>query len=310
MTPSPTLSAKRRWQLLEPPTGPVHMVLDTDTYNEIDDQFALAYALLSPERITVDAIYAAPYHNDRSEGPADGMEKSYDEILRLLERLHRPSDGFVFKGSTSWMTSPTTPIASAVVDDLIVRARQQSDGPLYVGAIGAITNIASAILTAPDILEKIVVVWLGGQPANWHHTREFNLSQDLHASRVLFDSGVALVRVPCINVAEHIKTTQVELDRFMRGRSPLGDYLYDTYSGYFDDHYAISKEIWDLGPVAWLVNPGWTDSVLLPSPILTMENTWSHDPHRHLGRELIGVRRDPIFADLFRKMEHFAAISQ
>ena len=30
------------------PEGRLDMVLDTDTYNEVDDQFALAYSLLSP----------------------------------------------------------------------------------------------------------------------------------------------------------------------------------------------------------------------------------------------------------------------
>ena len=54
---------------LEPPRGKVKMVLDTDTYNEVDDQFALAYSLLSPEKLEVLAVYAAPYFNDRSSGP-------------------------------------------------------------------------------------------------------------------------------------------------------------------------------------------------------------------------------------------------
>ena len=54
---------------LQPPKGKVDMVLDTDTYNEVDDQFALSYALLSPEKLNVQAIYAAPFYNDRSGGP-------------------------------------------------------------------------------------------------------------------------------------------------------------------------------------------------------------------------------------------------
>ena len=86
---------------LRPPTGPVRMVLDTDTYNEIDDQFAVVYALRSPEKLTVEALYAAPFTNDRSTGPGDGMEKSYDEIVRLLDRLHLSADGFVYRGSTA-----------------------------------------------------------------------------------------------------------------------------------------------------------------------------------------------------------------
>ena len=47
---------------LAPPTGPVSMVLDTDTYNEIDDQFAVVYGMLSPY-LNIEAIYAAPFFN-------------------------------------------------------------------------------------------------------------------------------------------------------------------------------------------------------------------------------------------------------
>ena len=73
---------------LKPPEAVVRVVLDTDTANEIDDQFAIAWALLSPDRISVEAIYAAPFFADwhpGSDSPAEGMEKSYDEILRVLD---------------------------------------------------------------------------------------------------------------------------------------------------------------------------------------------------------------------------------
>ena len=69
---------------LEKPQGKIDVILDTDTYNEIDDQFALSYMVKSPEKLNVKAIYAAPFFNEKSTGPADGMEKSYEEILRLL----------------------------------------------------------------------------------------------------------------------------------------------------------------------------------------------------------------------------------
>jgi inosine-uridine nucleoside N-ribohydrolase len=304
---STPLSAARRLELLEPPAGRVRIVLDTDTYNEIDDQFALVYALLSPERIDCQAIYAAPFHNKRSSGPEDGMLRSYEEIGRVLDRLGRATGGLVHKGSSAWLPAPDQPVPSAATDDLIARAKAEGDGPLYVVAIGAITNVASALLAAPEIAERIVVVWLGGQPLGWHHTREFNLSQDLYAARVLFDSGVPLVRVPCINVAEHLRTTQAEMERFVKGRGAIGDYLFEIYSGYYDQHYARSKEIWDIGPIAWLVEPSWVETTLVHSPILTAEQTWSHDSQRHMIRDARIVRRDPIFADLFRKLEQFQA---
>jgi purine nucleosidase len=298
----PILSDEERVRLLAPPPGPVTLVLDTDTYNEIDDQFALVYALLSPERLTVEAIYAAPFHNSRSSGPADGMEKSYAEIGRLLERLAIAPAGPVQRGATAWLPDPATPAMSAAAEDLIARARTPREGPLYVVAIGAITNVASALLAAPDIIGRIVVVWLGGQPAYWRHTREFNLSQDQHAARVVFDSGVALVHVPCLKVAQELRTTQAELERFVKGRGAIGDYLFQIFSDYTPDHFARSKEIWDLGAVAYLVNPHWADSALSHSPILTTEQTWSHDPQRHLIRAIGGFDRDAIFGDLFRKL--------
>ena len=68
-------------KLLLPPNGRVDAVIDTDTYNEIDDQFALAYMLFSEERIHTCALYAAPFHNSRSVSAKDGMEKSYAEIM-------------------------------------------------------------------------------------------------------------------------------------------------------------------------------------------------------------------------------------
>jgi purine nucleosidase len=298
----PMLSPSRRLGLLEPPAGPVRMVLDTDTYNEIDDQFALVYALLSPERIACEAVYAAPFHNKRSTGPEDGMLKSYDEILRVFERLGRPHDGLVFHGSPRWLPATDQPIPSPAADDLVARARGGGDGPLYVVAIGAITNVASAILAAPEIIERIVVVWLGGHPISWHTAREFNLTQDLLAARLIFDCGVPLVHVPCRNVTEHLRTTQAEIERFVKGRGPVGDYLHEIYSAYYDDHFARSKELWDVGPIAWLVNPNWMPTAIIHSPILTSEQTWSHDPGRHPIRAAFAVNRDQIFGDLFRKI--------
>jgi len=261
------------------------------------------YALLSGDRLAVEAIYAAPFHNSRSDGPEQGMLKSYDEILRVLERLGRSGLDDVFHGSAAWLPDSGEPVRSPAADDLVARAMTEGAGPLYVVAIGAITNVAAAILQAPEIIGRIVVVWLGGNPTYWRHTSEFNLNQDMRASRLIFDCGVPLVHVPCINVTEHLKTTQAEMAQFVKGRGAIGDYLFDIFSAYYEDHYARSKEIWDLGPLAWLVNPDWIESALIQSPILSSERTWSFDPHRHLIREVYRVNRDAIFRDLFLKLE-------
>ena len=65
------------------------------------------------------------------------MEKSYEEILRLLERLHMDAEGFVYRGSTDYLSRGKPPQRSAAVDDLIRRAvAAPDDDPLYVVAIG------------------------------------------------------------------------------------------------------------------------------------------------------------------------------
>jgi purine nucleosidase len=288
-----------------PPDGAVRVVLDTDTDNEIDDQFAVVYALLSPERIRLEALYAAPYHNGSSIGPEEGMLRSYDELQRLLDRLPEHRSMPVRHGSRGWLPGPADPVPSPAADDLIDRARA-SDETLYVVAIGAVTNVASALLREPSIADRVVVVWLGGNPHTWHQAVEFNVEQDMYAAHVLFDSGVPLVHVPCRNVTEHLRTTQAEIERYVRGSGAIGDYLADIYAGYYPDHFARSKEIWDVGAVAWLVDPAWVPTAVVHSPVLTSEGTWSHDPRRHLIREALGVDRDPVFADLFGKLRRRA----
>jgi inosine-uridine nucleoside N-ribohydrolase len=286
---------------MAPPTAPIRMVLDTDTYNEIDDQFALAYALLSPERLAVEAIYAAPFHNERSCGPEDGMEKSHDEILRLLSRLGVTPEGFVFKGSRTWLPAADKPTPSEAAEDLIRRSRQ-GDGLLYVVAIGAITNVASALLMDPTLGERIVLVWLGGHAIHWPDTNEFNLMQDLHASRVAMDGRVPLVRLPCAGIVDHLHTTLPEIMHHCRGRGAIGDYLADIYADFYPG-YARSKVIWDIAAVAWLVNPAWVPTVLRHSPIPEDSLRWSFDDRRPIIREAVEVNRDAILGDLFRKLE-------
>ena len=74
------MTNEQRIKNLEVPTHPVDVVMDTDAYNEIDDQFAIAYLLSCKRKLTTKAFYAAPFDNENSTGPADGMEKSYEEI--------------------------------------------------------------------------------------------------------------------------------------------------------------------------------------------------------------------------------------
>lgn len=298
----PKLNTALLMDRLTLPQGKINMVLDTDTFNEVDDQFAVVYALRSRDRLNVDALYAAPFFNELSSGPGDGMEKSYEEIHRVLDRMHeKVPEGFVLRGSTRYLESLDTPCHSAAVSDLISRAMEATE-PLYVVAIGAITNIASAMLLEPRIIEKIVVVWLGGHALYWPHTQEFNLQQDVLAARVVFDSGVPLVMLPCNNVVSHLTTTVAELEKHVDGKSDIGTYLTGKVRACGRENVAGSRVIWDVSTIAYLNNPAWVPTNLVHSPILTDQVTWSTDQSRHVIRVATHVDRDLIMTDLFMKI--------
>lgn len=287
---------------LAPAKHIAHMVLDTDTYNEVDDQFALAYGLLATDCVSLDAVYAAPFHNNRSVGPEDGMLKSYDEIHRVIERIKTVPKDFVFHGSRQWLKDADGPVDSPAARDLIDKALKSVDEPLYVLSIGAPTNVASAILMEPEIIKHIVLVWLGGHPHEWPQTREFNLFQDLASSQVLFNSGVPMVQIPCVNVAEHLRVSLPFLHEYLQGKSAIGDYLTDIVDHYTNDPFCWSKVIWDISTVAWMVNHTWFATKLVPAPTLNADFTYSQNYTRHLMRVATHLNRDAIFRDLFTRM--------
>ena len=303
----PEIAETERVRLLTPPTGKTEVVLDTDTYNEIDDQFALTHALLSPERIELLAVYAAPFLNDRSVSPIDGMEKSYAEIQRILKLCRRPDEAFAFRGSTEFLSVTNQPVVSPAAEDLIKKALQPRDKPLYVLTIGAPTNVSSAILMEPAIIRNIVVVWLGGSGLDWLYADGFNLDQDMIATRVLLDSGVPLVHLAMEPVTSHIVTTVPEVEHSLRGRNALANYLADIFKDEVSDRPGFSKVLWDLAATSYGINPKWVPTTLTHSPLLTdtTPKRWATDPRRHLIRDAKFCDRSEIFQDLFAKVTAF-----
>ena len=230
------------------------------------------------------------------------------KILRLLDFLNVPADGFVYRGSRAFLSDKETPVPSDAATDMIERALTASpEEPLYVVAVGAITNVASAILMEPEIIKHIVIVWLGGNPLYWPHTREFNLMQDLQSAQVVLDCGVPFVWLPARGVVSHLHTTVAEMERYVQGRGKVGDYLVQIFKDYSSDHFAWSKVIWDISATAYLINPPWVPTEIVHSPILTEAVTWSFDNSRHLMRVASSVNRDAIFRDLFEKLQHHTA---
>ena len=292
---------------LQKPLGPVDAVIDTDAYNEIDDQYALAFLIKSPEKLRLKGIYAAPFYNQNSSSPADGMEKSYQEILKVLHLMGRDDlTGLVQRGSPAYLPSETEPVDSPTARVLAELALGYSpEKPLYVIAIGAITNAASALLMKPEIRDRIVIVWLGGNALHWPDNQEFNCSQDVAAARVIFGSGAALVQLPCMGVVSAFTASGPELEFWLRGKNPLCDYLVDyTAASALKDGGLPNwtRVIWDVTAVGWLLDGDFMLDRLEPAPIPQYDHHYSIDPRRHFYSYVYHINRDKLYEVLFKKL--------
>lgn len=302
---------------LQFPEGPIDVVLDTDTYNEIDDQYAIAYLLKCAPKLNLKALYAAPFSHPGKKvmTPKEGMDLSYKEIFNILHLCGRDDlKDIVFSGSEAYLEDETSPVDSPAARDLVKKAMQYTaEKPLYVIAIGAISNVASALLYEPKIAERVVIVWLGGHSFDWPHTKEFNMVQDIAGARVLYNSGAPIIVLPCMGVVSAFSTSEPELRTHLYGKNSLCDYLVDITCEevkmmnklYGVEDKTWTRAIWDVTAVAWLMSEDFMNSRLEPAPLPAYDGTYSFDATRHPVRYVYHINRDKLMRDLFEKLTSF-----
>lgn len=280
----------------------IRVVLDTDAFNEIDDQFAIAYALKSAPRLKVEAIHAAPFVNEKSKGPEDGMLKSLDEIERIVEAVQPHDPPAVRAGSTGFLVDQDVQ-PSAAVEDLVARAHTASaEDPLHVVAIGAPTNVALALLLDPTIASLIRISWLGGHALHWHRNDEFNLRQDVRASRILLDCDAPLVLLPCMGVISHLTTTLAELEKWLDPGLSINRLLLERFRASRADHFAYAHAVWDVAAVAAVKSPALVPRQSVNALSIEADLAWGVGrPGRHI--EIAQqVRRNDTIGDMIRSL--------
>ncbi len=292
---------------LDRPKGMVDAVLDTDTFNEVDDQFAIAYLLQSEEKINVKAIMAAPFLNHHSDTPGDGMERSYREIWYVMELMGREKDApEIWKGADRFLPDETTPVESEGARKLIELSKNYTrENPLYVICIAAPVNIASAILMDPGITDRIFVIWSGGVRLDWPDCKCFNGGQNVAASRVLFESDTPLVLTPGRAMADHLLTTGPELTYWLKGKNAFCDYMIEKTiheAELFAEGKVWSRPLTDVVPIAWLVDGSMVLDRMEFRPTIEYTKYYSHDPRRPMMRYVYYIKRDMILNDLFDKL--------
>lgn len=275
------------------------IVLDTDAFNEIDDQFAISCCYFS-EKEELLAVYAEHFMHDRCTDSALGMEKSYEEILKVLSLCDADHRIPVFKGSTTSIDKTNAPVESDAARDLI-RLAHETDELIYVLAIGAITNVTSAIMMDPTIKEKLCVIWLACCEFHCTTPVDYNLEQDYKAGQLLLNSGVPLILCPANWVTYSLKA-DIDFVRELRGQNPACDYLFTLAENAWKDCGCSSewkRTLWDLGAPAVIETPEHIEYSIMPAPVLTDDRQFAFDSTRHEIAILSKIDRDPVMNRLW-----------
>ena len=161
------------------------------------------------------------------------MELSYEEIQLILNILSCGWNGEVYKGSTSILEGNTKKYVDsegAQALGALVMDNYSNEKPLYVLALGAHTNIASALKIYPEIINRIIICSLGGLTGQSHGFNDFNYQQDMSAAESVFSSGAAIIHFPSLDSKlRMLSTTRWELAANLLNKSPIGNFLYERY---------------------------------------------------------------------------------
>ncbi len=240
---------------------PIRVIIDADTANEVDDLYAIAWALLEP-RLEVVGLTSAQWHtNPRTPNDSVGeSQRLNEEILALMKKTAIPAP----QGANFPMVNAQRAQPSEAAKFIIDQALATPDGEkLEIVILGPCTNIASAILIEPKIIPKLSVNYLGfwyNVETNTWNKREFNTNNDPNAVNTLINASNLDFRVMTATTSQHLVFEKSVMDTLLKGKGGIGDYLINRWESYDRFWQATDKEktkwiMWDVAILEALAYP-------------------------------------------------------
>lgn len=275
----------------------VRVIVDADTANEIDDLYAIVRALIAPE-FQVEGITSAHFTRSTQSNETVHRSQQFNEqildAMNLRDKIPHPV------GADRSMASPTMPVDSPAARLIIEKAHAGGpDDKLVVMALGACTNLASALLIDPTIEDKVVFAFIDGdyKDGQWG-PGIFNWRNDIHAVKAIFESDVEYFHMPARSVSIEMKLSKQEVDDHLKGKGGVWDLLVDRWETFPRTAKSKEKVMWDIALVEALLRPSLATARITGAPIIhDAKNVeqFSDNPRQVTVFEAIdadGMRRD------------------
>ena len=244
------------------------IIIDCDPGH--DDALAILLALGSPDELEVLAITTVA-----GNAPLALTEKNARKVVELAGRpdlaVHGGSARPLIKplvtaahvhGETGLdgpdLPEPATPLAHGhAVDAIVDLVLRRPPGTVTLCPIGPLTNIALAILKAPEIASRLrEIVLMGGAIGlgNITPAAEFNIHVDPHAAKVVFESGAPIV-MHGLDVTRQALVTPARLEAIRALDTPVAHAAADLLAFYGGKHPEGAAPLHDPCVIAWLLRP-------------------------------------------------------
>lgn len=249
----------------------IPILIDADTANEVDDLFAIIRAVVEP-RLDLVGLTSAQFHISPLASDATVLEsqKMNEELMTLLDAEDIPLP----LGSNLAMTSVDSYTTSPASDFIVDEAMKVEEGDrLNVVILGSCTNVATAVMQNPSIVDKIKVHYIGF----WHDTltnkydlKEFNSGNDTVAVNILLNTTGLDFNVMTATTCQHLVFDKEEL----LSKFPSNDvqkYLINRWNTY--DRWWTNEDpekahwiMWDLAIIEAIINPQYSTTKLFSTP--------------------------------------------
>ena len=283
----------------------IRIIICSDAKNEADDQYALVHAMLT-NKFIIKGLVAGHFRDHWAN------HLSYAEMVKLAKLTNTYGEYPIVLGADQKLVNIKEYEVSAGTRLIIEEALKEDSLPLYVLNIGALTDLAVALLEEPKITSKMTAIWVGGgrYPKG---SKECNLGNDLIAANYVFASELPLWQIPS-NV---YKTTLVSLAQLKLRVAPmgkLGNYLYEQLITFMKTN---AKEKSWINPECWVMGDSGAIGVLLEeqksyyqeiiAPIFDEEHHYIYNQKNRKIRVYQQLNNYFVIEDMLSKIELFAS---